>query len=98
MTIDVNLFWIFFLLVVAIFLFLLHNGYGLNLFIKKDEKIIDKDKAVMEKFLDKFPLVSPNFINKSAKEQNVENNQEIHELNKKIEKILVEIAELKNKH
>ena len=41
----------------------------------------------MEKFLDKFPLVSPNFINKSAKEQNVENNQEIHELNKKIEDV-----------
>lgn len=87
MTIEVNLFWMLFLLVVAVFLFLLHNGFGLNLFIKKDEKIIDKDKALMEKFLDKFPLVSPNFINKSAKEQNVENNQEIHELNKKIEDV-----------
>lgn len=87
MTIEVNLFWMLFLLVVAVFLFLLHNGFGLNLFIKKDEKIIDKDKALMEKFLDKFPLVSPEFINKSAKEQNVENNQEIHELNKKIEEV-----------
>ena len=87
MTIEVNLFWMLFLLVVAVFLFLLHNGFGLNLFIKKDEKIIEKDKVLMEKFLDKFPLVSPDFINKSAKEQNVENNQEIHELNKKIEEV-----------
>lgn len=87
MTIEVNLFWILFLLVVAVFLFLLHNGIGINLFIKKDEKIIDKEKAIIEKFLDKFPLVQPDFITKSAKEQNIENNQEIHEINKKIENI-----------
>lgn len=85
MTIEVNLFWILFLLVVAVFLFLLHNGIGINLFIKKDEKIIDKEKAIIEKFLDKFPLVHPDFMTKSAKEQNIENNQEIHELNKKVE-------------
>ena len=76
MTIEVNLFWMLFLLVVAVFLFLLHNGFGLNLFIKKDEKIIDKDKALMEKFLDKFPLVSPDFINKSS----VKRKEHHHEL------------------
>lgn len=38
---------------------------------------------VVKHFTDKFPLVSPDFMNKSAKEQNVENNQEIHELNKR---------------
>lgn len=46
---------------------------------------IDKDKDITTKFLDKFPLVHPDFITKSAKEQNIENNQEIHELNKKVE-------------
>lgn len=67
-------------IVLAIIAFLLHSFGGAKLFI-------DKDKEIANKFLDKFPLVSPDFINKSAKEQNVENNQEIHELNKKIEDI-----------
>lgn len=65
-------------IILAIVAFLLHNFGGVKLFI-------DKDKEITNKFLDKFPLVSPDFINKSAKEQNVENNQEIHELNKKVE-------------
>lgn len=64
-------------IILAIISFLLHSFGGAKLFI-------DKDKEIANKFLDKFPLVSPDFINKSAKEQNVENNQEIHELNKRI--------------
>lgn len=44
-----------------------------------------KDEHIAEKFLEKFPLVSPEFINKSSKEQNIENNQEIHEINKCID-------------
>jgi len=65
-------------IVLAIIAFLLHNFGGIKLFI-------DKDKDITTKFLDKFPLVSPDFINKSTKEQNVENNQEIHELNKRLD-------------
>ena len=39
-----------------------------------------------EKLLEKFPLVNECFINKTTKLQNIENNQEIHEINKKIDK------------
>ena len=63
-----------------------------------------KDEHIAEKFLEKFPLVSPEFINKSSKEQNIENNQEIHEINKRIDtieanqkEILDLLAKLQNK-
>lgn len=80
MIVEINLFWILFLLIVAVFLFLLHNFGGLKLFV-------DKDRHIADKFFDKFPLVSPEFINKSSKEQNIENNQEIHEINKRLDKM-----------
>lgn len=64
----------------ALLLFLLHNFGGLKLFV-------DKDKHIADKFLDKFPLVSPEFMSKSSKEQNIENNQEIHEINKRLDKM-----------
>lgn len=64
-------------IVLTIIAFLLHSFGGAKLFI-------DKDKEIANKFLDKFPLVSSEFINKSTKEQNVENNQEIHEINKRL--------------
>lgn len=80
MIVEVNLFWILFLLLAASFLFLLHNFGGIKLFI-------DKDRYIADKFFDKFPLVSADFINKSSKEQNIENNQEIHEINKRLDKM-----------
>lgn len=67
-------------IILAIVAFLLHNFGGMKLFI-------DKDKEITNKFLDKFPLVSPEFMNKSVKEQNIENNQEIHEINKRLDNI-----------
>ena len=36
------------------------------------------------KFAKKYPLVSLSFMLKNTREQNIENNQEIHEINKKI--------------
>ena len=66
------------IILIGIGLFLLHSGYGTRLFVKKDEKIA-------EKFLDKFPLVNPDFYDKTAKMRDAENNQEIHELNKRLE-------------
>ena len=80
MNIDVNFTWILLFLIVCLVLFLIHNGFGTRLFVKKDEKIA-------EKFLDKFPLVSPEFMKKSAKLQNAENNQEIHELNQRLNRL-----------
>jgi len=63
---------------IIIFLFLLHNFGGVCLFINRDKEIINK-------FIEKFPLVPIDYMNKTLREQNIENNQEIHELNKKIE-------------
>ena len=43
-----------------------------------------KDTDITTNVIDKFPLVSWGFKNKNIREQNIENNQEIHENNKKI--------------
>lgn len=81
MTITINLFWIlvFSLIIGAICLisFLFHNGFSLNLFAKHDQKVIDA-------FLEKYPDVTEIFCKLPLREQNIENNQEIHELNKRI--------------
>lgn len=79
--------WICAFIVIGIALFLLHNLGGLKIFSKHDNKMVNQ-------FLDKFPLVSPEFMKKSAKLQNAENNQEIHENNKKIRNLEGRIEEL----
>ena len=103
MNIDINFTWILLFLIVGIALFLLHNLGGLKIFSKHDNSMINQ-------FLDKFPLVSPDFYKKTQKEQIIENNQEIHEINKRfdetdkhlndlaecIKKITEIIEELKN--
>ena len=66
------------IILLGVFAFLFHNFKGLHLFSKHDNSIIDK-------FLSKYPDVSPEFIKKDTKAQNVENNQEIHEINKCID-------------
>lgn len=78
MNIDINLTWIFIFLIICLVIFLLHNLGGLKLFSNHDNKLTGQ-------FLDKFPLVSPEFMKKSAKLQNAENNQEIHELNERLD-------------
>ena len=60
----------------GIVVFLVYSHKNTNVFINQNNKLIDK-----------FPLVAPEFFNKSSKEQNIENNQEIHEINKKIEEL-----------
>ncbi len=85
--IEINLFWILVLVVLVVIIFTLLIGQKNLLDNKKDIHFKDKDISITSDLIAKFPLVSPDFINKSAKEQNVENNQEIHELYKKIEDI-----------
>lgn len=89
MHIEVNLFWFSVIAAIIIGMFLIHNGFGLNLFSKHDNSIIDK-------FLSKYPDVSPEFMKKGIKEQSIENNQEIHEINKRFDKNDKDIEELKN--
>ena len=89
MHITIHTFWFVFLGFLAIIAFLYHNGFSLNLFSKHDNSIIDK-------FLNKYPDVAPEFMKKGLKEQNIENNQEIHEINKRFDKIETELEDLKD--
>lgn len=86
--ISVNLIYIISGILIAIFLFLLHNFGGLRLFVRKDE-------CIAKQFLDKFSLVTPEFMAQTAKLQNIENNQEIHEINKRLEALEQTIGELR---
>ena len=83
--IEINLFWIVTLGVVLAGLFLLKELIYKGLQNKSLNITTNKDIEITKIFTSKFPLVQPAFMTKSAKEQNIENNQEIHELNKKIE-------------
>lgn len=49
-----------------------------------NEKDIHLDIEIMQEILNKYPLVSAEFMKKSEKMMNIENNQEIHELYKKV--------------
>lgn len=82
--IEINLFWILVLIVSVVIVFVVLLGFKNLLDNKKDIHFKNQDTSITSNLIAKFPLVSPEFINKSAKEQNVENNQEIHELNKRI--------------
>ena len=46
-----------------------------------------KDLSITKSFLEKYPLVNSEYIQKDVKAQNIENNQEIHEINKKLENL-----------
>lgn len=79
-------------LIICLLLFLLHNLGGLLSSLKIFSK---HSKDLSAQFLDKFPLVSPDFINKTVKEQNVENNQEIHEINKKLNRLETDFYDMR---
>ena len=84
MTVEFNMFWV--VLIVAIIL--------IAYFIKECF-FKTKDSDITNNVIDKYPLVNPLFINKSVREQNIENNQEIHEINKRFDKTEAQIQELK---
>jgi len=54
---------------------------------KKDIHAKDCDTDVMQDLIMKYPNVQKEFMLLPEREQNIENNQEIHEINKKIESI-----------
>ena len=85
---TLNFAWIGLLIFLGVAAFLIHNGFNINLFVKKDEHIADK-------FFEKFPLVSPEFMNKNTVEQNIENNQEIHEINIRLYDLAKQIEEIR---
>ena len=72
------------IIILAIFggCFLLNNLIN----IVKDIIFKNNDTKITTNFIDKFPLVSVDFYKKTQKEQIAENNQEIHEVNKRLDK------------
>lgn len=80
----------FFIIVLAIV-----GGYNcltnfMNLLGRYGKDVLDNKKDMQAKennLVARYPLVDKEFIVKPEKEQNIENNQEIHEINKKIEEL-----------
>ena len=62
---------------------------------KKDIHAKDCDTDIVQDLIQKFPLVSRDFMNKNTVEQNVENNQEIHEINIRLYDIEKSIEEIR---
>ncbi len=56
---------------------------GRNLMITEIFEFVKK----YEELSKKYPLVKKEFFFKSIREQNIENNQEIHEINQRLEKL-----------
>lgn len=77
---TINLYYIF------QFILYLLAIFGIFSFINTVAHLLS-NKHTTDKFLKKYPNVSELFINKTAKEQNIENNQEIHEINKRLDAI-----------
>lgn len=78
----------------VIILFAIVGGYNLlsNLFNLlsrgfKDKLDNTKDMSIFNGLIAKYPNVAPDFFNKSSKEQAIDNNNEIHEINKRLDKI-----------
>ena len=53
--------------------------------IVKDVIFKKNDTQIAASLIDKLPIVNSDFYKKSYKEQAAENNQEIHEVNKRLE-------------
>jgi hypothetical protein len=62
---------------------------------KKDIHAKDCDSDIMQDLIAKFPLVSPEFMQKTIKEQSIENNQEIHQINKALISLQKDINEIR---
>ena len=64
--------------------------------LRNNKEIIEikENSNTINNLINKFPLVNADFINKNVKEQNIENNQEIHELHKRITYIEQQIEKL----
>lgn len=62
---------------------------------KKDIHAKDCDSDIVQDLISKFPLVSPEFMQKTIKEQSIENNQEIHQINKALISLQKDINEIR---
>lgn len=85
MEVFLNFKWAFIATIICFFIYFIYDYLRLKLSTNKDIHFKNKDTEITESIMAKFPLVNPNFINKNQKEMAIENNQEIQEINKKLE-------------
>lgn len=71
---------------IAKFIICLFAVVGLFSFLNNLSHIVG-NAYMVKSFLKKFPDVLPEFMRKPLREQNIENNQEIHEINKRLDAI-----------
>ena len=64
-------------------LFLLYSRKNIKQFVDKDRESKKLDTTVILALAQRYPDVEKKFIIKPEREQNIENNQEIHKLNQK---------------
>ena len=95
MEMSFNFAWIAIIVIGLVLLFLLKELIYKNLRNISLKTIINKDIEIVKILTAKFPDVSENFINKTVKEQNVENNQEIHEINKKLNRLETDFYDMR---
>ena len=62
---------------------------------KKDIHAKDCDTDITQDLIQKYPDVKKEFVILPEKEQNIENNQEIHEINKKLLDIQKDLDEIR---
>lgn len=62
---------------------------------KKDMHAKDCDADIIQDLIQKYPAVEKEFVLKTEIEQNIENNQEIHEINKKIDLLQKDMDEVR---
>lgn len=92
---TLNFAWIGLFIFLCIAVFLFHSGFNINAFIKKNIHAKDCNTDITQDLIQKFDLVKPEFINQPLREQNIENNQEIHEINKKLLDIQKDLDEIR---
>lgn len=89
MEITVNLTFIFYIIALIVLLFIVSRAFKDKLDNTKDIHFKDKDSDITNNLIAKYPNVSPDFINKSQKEQAIDNNNEIHEIRKELDNIKI---------
>lgn len=76
MTITLNLFYLSIAVVIILITYFIKECFFKT-----------KDSDITNNILKKYPDVTSIFVSKSIREQNIENNQEIHDINKRFDKL-----------
>lgn len=97
MEITVNLTYVFYILALIVLFFVISRAFKDKLGNNKDIHFKNKDTEITQDIIEKFPDVSTEFMKKSEKMMNIENNQEIFELRKDYNDLINRVSVLEAK-